>query len=548
MKTRNILYRALALLILLASVLSTFAACENKPPVEEKDILDISGYTIVRYEKSKPTVKRKTTALKNSIKDTLGISLDIAEDWYNPNNPPDPNAKEILIGETNRKESQDALAKIMTSGEENKFVVEFTENKIVIVGNSYGATLRAMSYFINNYVMASAKGNSLNVAHGKNIVRDYTVEKTISISNKLDMDVDITSNVIGDSSQKAHFPAVIELQHQPDEKNNGTLIASLTDEDKSAKSMGCVLKSTDQGKTWDVIFRPTDKYTPKIWAGSMAHIYELPEQIGKLPAGTLVYSANTVDYTRYSHIGVWVSTNCGKTWKEISKVATGGGLEEGVWEPYMIAHEGYLYCFYSDDSNPRYDQRIVYKRSKDGVKWEGVVSVCAFEQFTDRPGMPVVTKLGNGEFFLVYEYVRDGHASIVHYKKTKDITNWNPSDPGDAVVVNKGNKSYMPAIAPSCVWTPAGGSNGTIFVTGQLQLGGVAQSSVFVSLDNGKTWDVIENPLPHMPYDTLADGSMAGYRPIMVLGSDPSVIHYVNTVHAPNSTSLVQYAKIKVYE
>ena len=162
--------------------------------------------------------------------------------------------------------------------------------------------------------------------------------------------------------------------------------------------------------------------------------------------------------------------------------------------------------------------------------------------------MPVVTKLGNGSFFLVYEYVREGNASVIHYKKTKDITDWNPSDPGTPVVVKKGNKTYIPAVGPSCVWTPAGGSNGTIFVTGQFQMGNIPQNSVFVSFDNGGTWDIIENPLPYMPYSDFVADTMAGYRPSMVLGSDSSVIHYVNTVQAPGNTTIVRYAKFKVFE
>ena len=550
MKRNNIFGRTLALIILLASVLSLFAACEKDPPIvdENTEILDISGYSIVRFDKSKPTVKRKTTALKTSIKDTLGLDLSVEEDWYNPNNPPDLNAKEILIGETNRKESQDALAKIMTSGKENKFVIEFTENKIVIVGNTYGATLRAMSYFINNYVMTSPKGNNLNVAHGKSILREYTVEKTISINNKLDVDIDVVSDVLGTPSKNGHFPAVIELQHQSDPKNNGKLIASMSVID-STPTLAYITESNDGGKTWKLLARPTETKKPSTgWAGSMAHIYELPEKIGNMPAGTLIYSSNAVNYDRASHIGVWKSTDCGKTWSEISIVASGGGTALGVWEPYMLAHDGYLYCFYSDDSHPKYDQRIVYQRSKNGIQWEKAVPVCAFDEFIDRPGMPVVTKLGNGEFFLVYEYVREGNASVIHYKKTKDITDWNPSDPGTPVVSMKGNKTYIPAVAPSCVWTPAGGANGTIFVTGQFQMGDLPQNSVFVSLDNGATWDIIENPLPYLPYAEFTADTMAGYRPIMVLGADPTVIHYVNTVHAPNSATIIQYAKLKVYE
>jgi hypothetical protein len=79
-------------------------------------------------------------------------------------------------------------------------------------------------------------------------------------------------------------------------------------------------------------------------------------------------------------------------------------------------------------------------------------------------------------------------------------------------------------------------------------MGDLPKNSVFVSLDNGATWDILENPLPYLPYSEFVADTMAGYRPIMVLGADPTVIHYVNTVHAPNGMSIVQYAKLKVYE
>lgn len=267
-----------------------------------------------------------------------------------------------------------------------------------------------------------------------------------------------------------------------------------------------------------------------------------------MPAGTLIYSANSVNYDYKSHIGVYRSYDCGKTWEEFVIVAAGGGLGEGVWEPVMFYDDGYLYCFYSDDSHPRYDQRIVYKRSKDGVRWENAIPVCAFDKFEDRPGMPIITKMSNGEFFLVYEYCGSGETKI-YYKTTKDITKWNPTDPGTLLEANVEGKSYTAGSSPSCVWTPAGGECGTLLATGRRQYGGDGTNRVFVSFDYGKTWDTMENPLPYDWYNSLDLTDRIGYRPIMVLGADPSVIHYVNTTDTPGRrVSRIQYAKLKVYD
>ena len=547
MKKINVFCKVIALATALITVLSISTGCQKAPQNKEeenKNLLDISDYTIVHSENSAESAIKLKDAIKIALDLELDIKLDSAED-----------AKEILIGITNRKESADALAKL-EGKEGDAYTVEITENKIAIVGKTDLSTRRGINYFINNYVVPSAKGKEIDISHGKSIIQDYNPVKNIGLAGKLDMDVVAVSQVI-DDSKKANFPAIIELQHQPNAEDNGTLIASMSYFNDPAKSMGCIMKSTDQGKTWKSIYYPTDTFTPFVWAGNMAHIYELPEKIGKFPAGTLIYSSNTVNYGNidsggtdkgYSHIGVWASTDCGKTWKEISVVAKAQGLHDGVWEPVMFYDNGYLYCFYSDDSHPRYDQRIVYKRSKNGIQWEKAVPVCAFDNFIDRPGMPVITKMGNGEYFLIYEYVLKGRPSMIFYKTTKDITDWNPSDPGTPIEVKDGKKTYYPAAAPCCVWTPAGGENGTLFATGQYQNGEVPQNSIFISRDYGKTWDIVENPLPYTPYYRDESYTWAGYRPIMVLASDPSVIHYINTTNTPEDKAIIQYAKLKLYD
>ena len=570
MKKIGIFCKAIAIIIALASLISIFAACkqdkEDDPSLEDnKELLDISGYTIVRYDKSDSNITKKTAKLKTVIKSILGLDLTVQTDWYNPNNAPDPNAKEILIDQTNRKESVDALAKLEEK-ETDAYIIEFTENKIVIVGKTDYSTLRGITYFIKNYVMTSPKGSKLDTAHGKSVIQDYTAIKNISVDGMLDMDIEVMSTVL-ESEQKVsntlgytatldhvYFPSVTELQHQPNEEDNGTLIAAMSIGETPAggpmSSLGCIMKSVDNGKTWKIIFRPTETFKPWFWAGQMSHIYELPEKVGDMPAGTLIYSANTVNYSMYSHIGVWRSFDCGKTWKQYTIVAEGGGLKEGVWEPVMFYDNGYLYCFYSDDSNRKYDQRIVYKRSKDGVNWESAVNVCAFNNFGERPGMPIITKMGNGEYFLVYEYCGEGHDCFIYYKTTKDITKWNPTDPGTPLSAKVNGADYTMASSPCCVWTPAGGECGTLFAMGRREFGGDKTIRMYVSFDYGKTWTTMENPLPYKWYNSAVAGNDSiGYRPIMVVGADPSVIHYVSITNVSYlKGTQVQYARLKLYD
>ncbi len=565
---KKVFCKIIALVIVIASLLAVFTACtEEKPGPDEvkKELLDISEYTIIRLDTSDKRVISKTAKLKTTIKETLGVDLAVKSDWYAPTNVPDPNAKEILIDQTNRQESADALAKLEEK-EGDAYIIDITENKIVILGKTDYSTLRGITYFMTNYVLTSPKGNGLDVAHGKNVIRDYTAIKNISLGDKLDMDVEAmstvlmseqkVSNVLGYSASLDHvyFPSIIELQHQANEEDNGTLVAAVSIGETPAggpmSSLGCIMESRDNGKTWNIIFRPTETFKPWFWAGQMSHIYELPEKVGDMPAGTLIYSANTVNYDTYSHLGVWRSFDCGKTWKQYTVVAEGGGLKEGVWEPVMFYDDGYLYCFYSDDSNRKYDQRIVYKRSKDGVNWEGVVNVCAFEEFGDRPGMPIITKMGNGEYFLIYEYCGADHDCFIYYKTTKDITDWDPTDPGTLLSAKVGGADYTMASSPCCVWSPAGGENGTLFAMGRREFGGDKTIRMYVSFDYGKTWDTIENPLPYDWYSSATVGNdSVGYRPIMVLGADPSVIHYINITNANYTKgSQAQYARLKICE
>ncbi|MBE6607183.1 MAG: exo-alpha-sialidase [Ruminococcaceae bacterium] len=567
MKNSHLFLKITVYLLVLSTILALAAGCKNDtnsekdPSQNEEAFIDISNYAIVRRDKVDKIVVTKTANIKLAILDKLGADLPVQTDWYNPNTPPDPNAKEILVDQTNRKESQDALAKLEAK-EDDAYIIEITENKIVILGKTQNSTLRAIEYFMQNYVFTSTKSNCLGAVEEKSLILDYTFGN-ILIAGKLDMDIDLVSTVfavpnehyskiLGYSSHivKSSYPSVIELKYQPNEKDNGKLLANFHIGETPAvpnapNSESCIMESTDGGKNWKIIARPEETIDKTLTGVTMAHLFELPAQVGVLPAGTIILSGNSVNWTGKSIVAIWCSFDCGYTWEEFSILAEGGATRYGVWEPFMWYEpsDGYLYCFYSDDSDPKYDQKLVYKRSNDGKNWWKEVNVCAFSNFEDRPGMLSLTKMGNGEYFITYEYY-GGDDGYIYYKTTKDVRNWDAADKGTKIATAEG---HTIGSAPWCVWTPAGGECGTLFVTGRWEENGDGTNRVFVSFDYGKTWETIENPLPFDESNDVGDYGAYGRSPCLIVGKDPSIIYYVNTTDVPETgRQRVQFAKLKI--
>jgi hypothetical protein len=87
-------------------------------------------------------------------------------------------AKEILLGETNRTESTDAV-KALSKAPDNAFTVRATEDKIVVAAKSDDGLIRAMKYFLMTYAKEAANENS--VALTANAVYNGTVNLNSTI-------------------------------------------------------------------------------------------------------------------------------------------------------------------------------------------------------------------------------------------------------------------------------------------------------------------------------------------------------------------------------
>jgi hypothetical protein len=270
--------------------------------------------------------------------------------------------------------------------------------------------------------------------------------------------------------------------------------------------IGAVHESTDGGATFRQVGRVTD---PESAAGQglcCATLFELPRQVGALPAGTLLWasSAGQDEQNRRMALRIWRSGDVGRTWSYLSSCATATGTG-GLWEPeFSVAADGALVCHYADETDPAHSQKLAATRSYDGVHWQDRRNTVAGGWEADRPGMPVVRKLPDGTYFMSFEICNPGgqYQCVVHYRTSPDGWNWgDPASLGFRPETVDGK--YFRA-APTIAWAPApgGGPNGRILLIGQQLLnrdGTPAADSgrtILANTENGAgPWYEIEAPV-----------------------------------------------------
>lgn len=142
--------RILCLLLAILMVLPLLASCnKNGKPV---DIVKNgeSAYTVI-YSNSKTataaTEKGAATRLRDAINEATGVKLRLESDFA-----PESNT-EIIVGTTNRKASENAVTLIR----ERDFIISYVEGQVIITGGNSAATVRAVDYFIENYINADKK-------------------------------------------------------------------------------------------------------------------------------------------------------------------------------------------------------------------------------------------------------------------------------------------------------------------------------------------------------------------------------------------------------
>lgn len=275
-----------------------------------------------------------------------------------------------------------------------------------------------------------------------------------------------------------------------------------------------IYRSTDNGSSWthitdvtDTVFGTTRKAQPIL--------FELPQAVGNLAAGTLLLAGNLVPQDQSSsRIVVYKSTDRGSTWTYLSTVDTGGpfvydrsptSTTTTIWEPFLyIDSSGRLVCAFSDERQKGNGvlQALSLRYSSDGINWSSLVNITAINNLNDRPGMFTVTKLPNGKYLAAYEVVNkpsyNQNSSVVYCKFSDDGVTWNASDLGTYVTANSG---LHLGSSPYIKWVNAGGPNGMVILgskwavnsNGDIQDGG---QNFFVNYNLGQgNWETLPQPL-----------------------------------------------------
>ncbi|WP_226961570.1 sialidase family protein [Streptomyces sp. 3MP-14] len=267
------------------------------------------------------------------------------------------------------------------------------------------------------------------------------------------------------------YPRAIRLAHNGDA--NGRILASTVTFDGNS-GIGAIHESTDNGASFRQVGAVADPDSSGGQGLCCATLYELPQQVGNLRAGTLLWasSAGQDEADRRMALRIWASDDIGRSWNYLSSCAVANGTG-GLWEPeFSVAADGALVCHYADETDPAHNQKLAAARSYDGVNWVDHKNTVASTWEPDRPGMPVVRKLPNGTYFMIFEICNPGgqYQCVVHYRTSPDGWDWgDPAHLGFRPETADGK--YLRA-APTVAWSPApdGNPNGQLVIVGQMVL------------------------------------------------------------------------------
>lgn len=255
-----------------------------------------------------------------------------------------------------------------------------------------------------------------------------------------------------------------------------------------------------------------------------AHLFELPQRVGDMPKGTLLWAGSVGRNYGQMMMRIWRSPNRGATWSYLSTCGTSPN-SGGVWEPDLsVDASGKLVCHFADESFPGHSQALVRTTSTDGITWSDKAFTVAVSPRGYRPGMAHVRKLPTGEYLMTYEICgqRGQYFCEAFFRISADGANWgDPADHGTRMHSSDGR--YF-AHTPTVVLAENGTAAGRLVLIGQMLMSHDGKvdpgngATLFVS-DHGPAGPWVEAPAP-VPVPSARDVNCPNYHPTLVASED----------------------------
>jgi hypothetical protein len=309
-------------------------------------------------------------------------------------------------------------------------------------------------------------------------------------SGELSGEVPFGPVIVDDPGSGASYARAVRLSELRPGRS-GTLLATF----QQFGRLGFpIFRSDDDGRTWHQQSNmPNTGEAAGVWL--QPFLYELPRAFAGLPKGAVLCAGNSLGDFSTTKIVLYASTDRGLTWQFLSTVAEGGAPvpENGytpVWEPFLLLHRDRLICYYSDQRDPKYGQKLAHQTSTDLRQWGPVVNDSVGTDYSQRPGMATVAQVHDSMWIMTHEAGGNSGDNFyaVHYKMARDPESFGPA----AEHVLHDQNGYVPSAAPTVSWSDSGGQVGTIVVSAN------SDQDLFINraLGNPDKWTRLPSAMP----------------------------------------------------
>ncbi|WP_260405452.1 RICIN domain-containing protein [Paenibacillus sp. 598K] len=272
-----------------------------------------------------------------------------------------------------------------------------------------------------------------------------------------------------------------------------------------------VTRTTNGGQSWSAPVTAVSHPSGNVGNGQML----------VLPGGEvwlayrLVIQSGAV-YTTSLHVRR--STDGGLTWSDLPGGAiastTANGFK-GVWEPHLEYINGVIHVLYADDSPAAVGTtglQNLYMKPWTGSGWGARITLSDGVAAGSRDGMPVITRMNDGRYMMVFESSDvPGHPFVIKYKISADGLNWSVPRQMLYTPNGTGKKAGAPFVAKL-----ADGRLIAAFQTDESSGNtGDPYTSMhtMISANNGATWEHKTNVFP------VSDTASSNWNALMTIDS-----------------------------